>query len=230
VRVARAVKRFADPVLPRGAVPRTIPFGPLRGLRMEIDLATQARLYLGVFEIELVRWFRAFCRDGTASFDAGAREGYVSLLLARLSAGGRVLAVEADPAAFDLLRRNVALNRSLPRVPEPRLARITGRTGNDRDVTLDDLAFGGDAFVPDLVKLDVEGWELRALEGGERLLADRRPHLVVETHTEDHERRCAELLLRHGYAPQVVEPRRWLPEVREGHNRWLVAEGRRQAA
>jgi hypothetical protein len=36
--------------------------------------------------------------------------------------------------------------------------------------------------------------------------------------------------MRQGYAPQVVEPRRWLPEVREGHNRWLVAEGRPRAA
>ena len=113
-----------------------------------------------------------------------------------------------------------------PRLPELRLARVTGRTDGDRDVTLDDLAFGGDAFFPDLVKLDVEGWEVLALEGGERLLAEHRPRLVVETQTEEHERLCAELLLRHGYAPQVVQPRRWLPEVREGHNRWLVAEGR----
>lgn len=229
MRVARAVKRVADPLLPQGAAPRTIPFGPLRGLRMEIDLSSQARLYFGVFEIELVRWFREFCGRGSSSFDGGAREGYLSLLLARLSAGGRVLAVEADHAAFELLRRNVALNPSLARAPEPRLARITGRTSGELDVTLDDLAFADEGFVPDLVKLDVEGWELRALEGGERLLAEHRPHLVVETHSEDHERGCAELLLRQGYAPKVVEPRRWLPEVREGHNRWLVAEGRPRA-
>ena len=37
MRVVRAVKRVADPLLPRAAVPRTIPFGPLRVLRMEID-------------------------------------------------------------------------------------------------------------------------------------------------------------------------------------------------
>jgi hypothetical protein len=38
-------------------------------------------------------------------------------------------------------------------------------------------------------------------------------------------RGCIELLAAHGYVPRVVEPRRSLPEVREGHNRWLVAEG-----
>jgi len=65
-----------------------------------------------------------------------------------------------------------------------------------------------------LVKLGVEGRELKALPGGERLLSERRPHLVVETHTEAIERDCRDLLRRHGYAPQVVEPRLWL--VAEG--------------
>jgi hypothetical protein len=225
MRVAGTVKRVVDPLLPQGAAPRTIPFGPARGLRMEIDFAHQSRLYLGIFELELQRWFRAFCPPGASGFDIGAREGYVALVLARLSQGGRVLAVEADPAELERLQRNIELNSSLTRAPEPRLARVTGRVGSDRDVTLDDLAFEEDGFVPDLVKLDVEGWELEALRGGERLLTERKPHLVVETHTEKIERGCIDLLAANGYAPRLVEPRRWLPEVRDGHNRWLVAEG-----
>src|SRR5207248_11549800 len=151
---------------------------------------------------------------GTNAFDVGAREGYVTLALARLSAGGRVLAVEADPAELARLRRNIALNSSLPRPPDVRLARVTGRTGAERDVTLDDLAFSAEGFLPDLVKLDVEGWELQALQGGERLLAERKPHLVVETHSAELERGCLALLAGHGYAPVVVQPRRWLPGVR----------------
>ena len=74
MRVAGSVKRVVRPLLPQGAAPRTIRFGPLRGLRMEIDLSEQARFYLGVFEIELVPWFRTFCPPGTSSFDVGARE------------------------------------------------------------------------------------------------------------------------------------------------------------
>src|SRR5262249_34847620 len=154
-------------------------------------------------------------------FDVGAREGYVTLVLSRLSAGGRVLGVEADAAECERLRRNIALNPSLAPRPDARLARVTGRSGG-QDVTLDDLAASD--FVPDLVKLDVEGWELQALKGGERLLAERRPNLIVETHSAELERDCLALLATNGYAPVVVEPRRWLPEQREGHNRWLVAE------
>ena len=226
MRVASALKHLADPVLPRGVSARTIRLGPARGLRMEIDFTYQARLWLGIFEIELARWLRAFCPPGSACFDVGAREGYVTLLLASLSGGGRVLGVEADPDELERLRRNIALNPSLPRPPEARLARVTGRSDAGRDVTLDQLAYAADGFVPDLVKLDVEGWELQALQGGERLLTERKPHLVVETHSADLERNCLELLAARGYRPRVVEPRRWLPEEREGHNRWLVAEGR----
>jgi hypothetical protein len=212
-------------LLPRGSALRTIPFGPARGLRMEIDFSYQSRMYLGVFEHELARWFRQLAGSGKNAFDVGAREGYVTLCLAHLSPGGRVLAFEADRAECERLRRNVAANPSLVPAPEVRLARVTDCTAGG-DVTLDDAAFAPDGFVPDLVKLDVEGWELKALQGGERLLAERRPHLVVETHSAELERGCRDLLAAHGYAPQIVEPRRWLAEVREGHNRWLVAEGR----
>jgi len=203
---------------------RTIPLGPARGLRMEIDFSYQSRMWLGVFEHELARWFRELCGPGSSAFDVGAREGYVTLCLARLSPGGRVLAVEADPVECERLRRNIAANPSLVPAPEVRLARVTDRT-DGADVTLDHVAFSAAGFVPDLVKLDVEGWELKALAGGERLLAERRPHLVVETHSAELERGCRDLLVAHGYSPQVVEPRRWLAEVREGHNRWLVAVG-----
>jgi Methyltransferase FkbM domain len=230
VRAAGALKRLTGPLLPRGAVARTIPVGPARGLRMEIDFSYQARMYLGIFEIELARWYRRFCAPGAAAFDVGAREGYVALVLARRSAGGRVVAFEADPVEFERLRRNIALNPSLARPPDARLARVTGRTGGKRDVTLDHAAFATDGVVPDLVKLDVEGWELKALQGAERLLAERRPHLVVETHSAELERGCRDLLRAHGYEPHVVEPRRWLAEVRTGHNRWLVAEGPSGAA
>jgi hypothetical protein len=192
---------------------------------MEIDFSYQSRMWLGVFEHELAHSFRAFCGPETSAFDVGAREGYMTLCLARLSPGGRVLAIEADPTECERLRRNIAANPLLVPAPEVRVARVTGRT-DGADVTLDHVAFAADGFVPDLVKLDVEGWELKALQGAERLLAERRPHLVVETHSAELDHDCRALLVAHGYSPYVVEPRRWLAEVREGHNRWLVAEGR----
>lgn len=138
-----------------------------------------------------------------------------------------MLAFEADPTEHARLQRNIAANPALAPAPEAILAlRVTAGERPD-DVTLDGIAFAAGGFVPDVVKLDVEGRELHALEGAAHLLAERRPHLIVETHSEALERDCLALLRTHGYAPRIVHPRRVLAEVRAGHNRWLVAEGER---
>jgi hypothetical protein len=76
------------------------------------------------------------------------------------------------------------------------------------------------------VKLDVEGNEVAAIRGAERLLAERKPHVIVETHSEDLDAGCRWLLEDHGYTVESVEPRRWVPEVRTAaFNRWCVARG-----
>jgi Methyltransferase FkbM domain len=210
-----------------GARARRIATGPASGVTMEIDFRYQWRFWLGIFERELASWFRRFCAPDSNSFDVGAREGYYTLLLAKRSPGGRVLAIEADPTEHHRLRRNLNLNKSLRPAPEALLARVVDHPHGPRDVTLDEIAYGREGFVPDLVKLDIEGWELCALRGATRLLADRRPHLIVETHSEQLERACSEVLREYGYAPQLVTPSRgWLPETRPGHNTWLIAQGR----
>jgi len=194
---------------------------------MEIDFDRDARFWLGVYEVELARHVRRLCAPGTASFDLGSESGYYALVFARRS-GARALAVEADSTTCERLRRNVEANPSLSQridVLEARVGRLTdAATGA---ISLDDLAYREEGFVPDLVKLDVEGNEVAALRGAERLLAERKPHIIIETHSENLDAGCRWLLEDHGYTTQPVEPRSWLPEVRTlGFNRWLVARGR----
>ena len=96
---------------------------------MEIDFAYQLRFYLGLFERELVPWYRRLCLPGSRSFDVGAREGYVTLLLARLSSpGGRAVAFEFDATEYHRLLRNVAANPHLRPPPEASLSRVTERS------------------------------------------------------------------------------------------------------
>jgi hypothetical protein len=81
---------------------------------------------------------------------------------------------------------------------------------------------------PDFLKIDIDGGELDALAGGVRLLSERRPHLVVETHSLELEHECGALLVKCGYRPIIKHNRRIWREHRGGapHNRWLLAEGR----
>jgi hypothetical protein len=205
---------------------RRLPLGLGRGLVLEIDFDRDSRYWLGLYELELSRHIRALCPPGAACFDLGSASGFYALVFARRGAG-RVLAVEADPSTCERLRRNVAANPELAPVIEVSDSRIARETSlSEGTVTIDELAYRPGGFVPDLVKLDVEGNEVAALRGAERLLEERRPHVIIETHSEDLDAGCRWLLADHAYAVETVEPRPWVPEVRTlPFNRWCVARG-----
>ena len=220
------VARVKNRIVADGPRMRRLPSGIGRGLLLELDLQHWTKLYLGLYEIELNRYLRRFCLPGTKCFDIGGQHGYDALVLAKLGAG-RIISFECDPTAYQAMLRSFANNASRIRAPEARLG-FVGRHSDPRTgrLSLDDVTAEPDGFVPDFVKIDVEGAELEVLEGATSILAARRPHLIVETHSPQLEQACGGLLCAHGYRPKVVEPRRWLRDNRRGHNRWLVAEGR----
>ena len=206
--------------LPRAVCPRRILFGPAAGVVMNIDFAHQARMFFGLYEMELAPYLRRLVRPGSRCFDVGAHVGYHSLMFARLSRQP-VVAFEPDAAAALRLRENLALNRFDIRL----VPLAVGAADGDKTISLDRAA--ATHFVPDLVKIDIEGGEVDALAGAARLLQTRRPHLIVETHGLDLERSCAARLGACGYAPRAIRPRRFFAETRPAlHNGWLVCEGR----
>ena len=221
---SKALVRIKRAVLPTGPHRRTLPLGIARGLRMTVDFSTQTRMFLGLYEIELNRWLRDLCRPGFRSFDVGGQFGYDALVLAKLS-GAPVISFECEPACCEAITANAAANPGLGHLVTVRQAFIDAESAEaEGRLALDDVAFGPGGFVPDFMKLDIEGAELAALTGARRILASRRPGLLVETHSRRLEEQCLELLRHHGYAPEIVNPRRWLPDFRPAeHNRWLAA-------
>jgi Methyltransferase FkbM domain len=213
-------------VLPREAALRRLPLGLGRGLVMEIDPGRDARFWLGLYEVELASHVRALCGRGSSGFDLGAESGFYALVFAKRG-GGRVVAVEANARTCERLQRNIEANPSLAPTVEVIHGRVARRTNTPSGaVSIDDLAYRAGGFLPDLVKLDVEGKEVAALRGATRLLTERRPHFIVETHSQELDTACHDLLSDHGYEITAVEPRRWVPEVRTASfNRWLVARG-----
>jgi len=208
-------------VLPGGAAPRTVRAGIARGVRMRLDFASQSRLYLGLYEIELDRHLRRILGPGVKAFDVGAQHGYDSLAMAKRTRAP-VAAFECDRSCLAAMRESFALNPHLAPLIQPVEATVgCGRT----ELGLDHWAYNG-GFVPDFIKIDIEGAEIDALKSAERILRERHPALIVEVHSWDLEREAGELLVAHGYRPLVVSQRRFLPDHRPtGHNRWLVAVG-----
>ena len=212
--------RPAIQAVKRGLLPapgsRRIPAGIGRGLRLGVDLQTDTRLYLGMYEIELNRHLRGLCTPGTTSFDVGGCRGYDALVVARLT-GSLVVSFEADSAACERMRSNFSLNDegSLIRIVEA----MVGAPG--ADVTLDGST--GEFGAPGFIKIDVDGGELEVLRGAEEILREHRPSLIVETHSPQLEQQCGHFLADRGYEPLVVKQRTVWRERRPDDNRWLVA-------
>ena len=212
-------ERLKSVVLP-GPAPRRLRFGLAAGIRFYVDFAILTRTYLGLYEIELTRSLRRLLVPGTTAFDVGAEHGYDALLIARRT-GARVASFEADPRAVRWMGRNFALNPDLAGL----IVAVEGFVSSTGDGRLDAFAYGPDGFLPDFLKIDVEGSEHQALLGAARLLREHHPSLVVEVHSLELERRCGRLLVESGYHVRVISQRRLLPDRRPAaHNRWLVAE------
>lgn len=214
-------------LLPQGTKLRRVPLGIGRGAVLPIDFSRHTRLYLGLYEIELNRYLRAFCMPGVRSFDVGGQIGYDALILARLTRAP-VVSFEADRALAEDMVATFAANRDVAELISARHATIAQATGEAGVLALDDVAYAEheQGFVPGLIKVDIDGGEVEALHGAGRILREARPHLIIETHSAKLERDCALLLRDAGYRPSIVHQRRVWPDHRPtAHNRWLVAEG-----
>jgi len=191
---------------------RSTAYVPLDGGPIiSVDLKTPhgRRLFGYGFCEPAARVMQSLLGPGDAMIDGGANIGLFTLVAAaRVGPEGQVIACEPSPTTMALLRANVDRNGfDWVRLHEVALAEAPDRlrlqvfapgsgfssfapadttTSAHVDVevtTLDDLAADLMEEVR-LVKLDVEGAELRALRGARLLLEEVRPDFIVELEPE----------------------------------------------
>lgn len=85
------------------------------GAKMVVDtrdhLLAPWLLMDGLWESHATGWLQGVLRPGQTVVDVGANIGYFTLLAAQsVGSEGRVVAVEAHPETYELLRRNVVMN------------------------------------------------------------------------------------------------------------------------
>lgn len=192
--------------------------GRLRGKRW-ITGSSIHGCWLGTYELPKQLEFQAAVRSRSVVFDVGAHVGFYTLLASEMvGPGGRVVAFEPLPANLRYLREHLRLNRvGNVEVVEAACAESAGQArfeqGPDRTmgrvdergglvvatVALDDLVLAGRLPAPDLVKMDVEGGEARALRGSRAVLQRHRPTIFLATHGPEIHRECCDMLAGLGY-------------------------------
>jgi FkbM family methyltransferase len=189
----------------------TVKWCAWKGLRRVINGTDTIRLlprWRGIpeqYEPEFWRQLTGAVREGDVVVDAGAFIGLYTLAVAiRVGVSGRVIAFEPDKSNREALESHVRLNHLEERVTirADAVSNVAGTVAFRADGTCEsrigapsDLAQSVpcvrlDSIFPppqrvDIVKIDVEGFEERVLDGGAALLRDshRCPRLIfIEMH------------------------------------------------
>jgi FkbM family methyltransferase len=149
--------------------------------------------------------FRSLASQRNRFVDIGAYFGIFTLVFLRDRPAGRAVAVEPSPLARKILRANLSANGMehatvvdvalgartaslVARLNEYHLEATEAPEVSGEDATvqvptrsLDDLC-DELGVAPDLLKVDVEGFEIEVLEGARRTLASHQPALMLELH------------------------------------------------
>ena len=203
---------------------RRIPFGLYKGLVLSIDPASEMSFWLGLYEVETTPWLRTAGREATIMVDVGAGYGEMSAWALRQPDMKRVLAYDSKPQRWPVFRENMALN---------------GMANDHRLTAIEGLFLGGEESSaalaaleslpePILFKIDIDGGEEAVLKRMRDLLASRQCLLLIETHSEELDVACGELLESAGYRIRRLSPAWWRQIIRErrpiGFNQWIVAQ------
>lgn len=126
--------------------------------------------------------------------EVGAHVGYYSIRMAKLY--GKVIAVEPNPQSIECLKKNIELNNV------ENIEIIPVACGEKEEVKPIGLMEGGTSFYrvnaptinvtvkkldqivahADIVKIDVEGWEEKVVNGARELISRSRPIIFIEHH------------------------------------------------
>ena len=199
------------------------------------DLPQSLVYYMGVYEWDVTQCMSKRLPVDGVFVDIGANAGFFTIWSAlRAGSGGHVYSFEPQPEMYALLRENVLLNllenvstfsTALgDSIGTVRLALSAGDTGLAH-IVIDETADVEQTSVPietlesclgplprlDMMKIDVEGAELRVLKGAASYLSGDNPPIlfveVVDRHLQrlgDSEAALLEFLRGFGYQPYSV--------------------------
>jgi FkbM family methyltransferase len=187
---------------------------------------TSAVIYYGLADHQEMRFLLRYLRPEDEFVDVGANAGIYTLLALSIE-GTRALMLEPSGEAHRRAAENIGLNGLEARVTLLKIAAgkkaeqaqltvgldamnaLTGGEAGTEETetvevdTLDNLVREHGYGSVALMKLDVEGWEMEALDGAAGLFGTQRPALIVEVNDAEGLERFAS---RFGYTRVTYDP------------------------
>jgi FkbM family methyltransferase len=202
VRSARpAYESVLDLIYKRNGMP-----WPINGTKFRIDPHQRHRLG-NHYDSSVAEFFRARIRSGQICFDIGANVGVYVLQFANwVGPSGRVVAFEPNPGARSVLEYHVQINGlsdfativpcavsehsgtatlfaagadGMSRLNAPNKAIADQVRGLDVSVVSVDDYVSQSSVKPDILMVDIEGFEIAAIAGAKRLIKEKRDLLIV---------------------------------------------------
>lgn len=163
--------------------------------------------FFGEYEREESQLWVDFARDSSTIFDIGANVGLYSLLAASVNSNAFVYAFEPTPMLQSILKKNILINEIDNIIVNPVavsdesgdifLNTCTGGDGSNEGMnfvshtqvqevtevvqalTIDDYCQQNGIETIDLMKMDIEGGEFRALLGAQKMLVNKEIRIIL---------------------------------------------------
>ena len=220
-----------------------IPFGQLRGKKMQYDSAMNFHTMLGLSDLDVFRTLRKLFSvfplpNGASAVDLGANRGVYTLWLATIGHFSKVYSFEPNPSLVGKLRKNIAINDLLNVEAHAlacadkigKMSLFLGENDSTSSIvqngggqaieivttSLDEFFLGNSSHQrPSFIKMDIEGAGVLALPGAARCISEVRPLLYLESHSPDEDREIGNLLTTLDYQALRVREREWVELVDE---------------
>jgi FkbM family methyltransferase len=156
-----------------------------------------------------IEWMKTLTNPESFVLDIGANIGTHTIGISPYVK--RVMAFEPDPDNFDLLVKNVSITMCRNVTPAPAAASdVLGKVGTQFDYGKTSLIPSGDIPATpidmiqelpriDFVKIDVEGMELKVLNGMRQTIASYKPQMLIEMQDENVYAKTYDFLNGFGY-------------------------------
>lgn len=200
---------------------------------MLLVLPADKELWKGTYEEAFINSLCETVSNDSVCFDIGGWRGYFSAAM-KLSGADRVIVFEPMPENRQAITTLMSLNPDIDLeilgmaigeedgtatfqiMPDNSMGKLASSpfqpdaSGDETTVTvrsIDSLIASGEVAAPDIIKMDIEGAEMLALQGANDTLNRHHPLLFIEVHSADLLTQCSALLEEKGYLVEHIVAR-----------------------